>query len=58
MKYTKEELKDLPTLAQGQCCDLKKEEFPYRYWVCRVTGNVTVENTTNGRWEKYNGGCL
>jgi hypothetical protein len=57
-----ENLKDLPTLAQGQADDLKLEtEDGYRYWLAR-TGladgepfehTVHVERLEDGRWVLY-----
>jgi hypothetical protein len=47
---TKEELEKLPTLSVGQCCDLKSDDGKTRLWVCRGTGEVSVEQLTDGRW--------
>jgi hypothetical protein len=57
MMYTKSELRELPTLAQGQCCDLKAEENGRRYWICRMGGGVTVEKLIKGRWTIVAGAC-
>ncbi len=56
--YTKSELREMPTRSQGQCCDLKAEEGGRRYWLCRTTGNITVEKLIRGRWERIEGGCM
>lgn len=50
-KYTRKELENLPTLAQGQVADLKIDNGKYRIWLCRVTGTITHEAYINGKWE-------
>ena len=60
IKYTLTELKDLPTLAQGQTCNLKLEVGNRRVWLSRCTiedgepynNKVTVERLDNGTWIK------
>lgn len=42
-KLTMEILKDMPTLAVGQCCSLKVDSFPTRVWLCRGDGSVSIE---------------
>lgn len=58
---TRRELEALPTLAQGQCCDLKIDDGKTRTWVCRCTRaeggcGVSQERLINGRWEKVSKG--
>ncbi len=51
-----EALKDLPTLAQGQCADLKVDDGERRVWVSRMTPEdgetqpVQVERLIDGCW--------
>lgn len=53
------ELRRLPTLATGQCCDLKVDLGEIRVWVCRVGGGVTVERQDDrGCWRTAEGGCV
>lgn len=56
---TPESIENLPTLATGQCCSLKRETPRKRVWLCRVAGGVTVEvyDDDTGRWEVTRGGC-
>jgi hypothetical protein len=54
--YEPHELRDLPTLAQGQCADLKIESPTWRVWLSRMTPAdgetrpVQYEKLTDGRW--------
>lgn len=57
MKWSASELRALPTLHQGQCCDCKVDSGGVRVWLCRVAGGVTVEQLTAGRWYTVAGGC-
>ena len=51
-------LGEMPTLAQGQCCNLKVETPTTRVWLCRVGGGITIELCKNGRWTRITGGCI
>ena len=64
LKYRKLEaaaLEGLPTLAVGQCCDLKIDDGTNRVWLCRCgvedgmpfDNSVTVEINDNGRWREH-----
>lgn len=57
--WNTEELKKLPTLHQGQCCDCKIDAGGVRIWVCRVAGGVSMEQyqPKSGRWVVVSGGC-
>ena len=57
--WNTKELKKLPTLHQGQCCDCKVDTGNIRVWICRVAGGVTIEQykSKTGRWEKVSGDC-
>lgn len=57
MIYTPAELKDLPTIFQGQCCDCKIATKDMRVWLCRVAGGVTIERYRNNRWDIVHGNC-
>lgn len=48
--YKPEDLKVLPTIHRGQCCDCKIDTGSVRVWLCRVEGGITIENYLNGRW--------
>jgi hypothetical protein len=56
--YTLETLESLPTLAQGQTCNLKIDKEEYRVWLSRCTvadgepfnNKVTVEHLKDGQW--------
>jgi hypothetical protein len=58
MRYTADELADMPTLSQGQSADLKVDEGGERVWLARTgiadgepyDNTVTVERLVNGRW--------
>ncbi len=52
-----EALAELPTLCQGQCCDLKIEDEDRRVWLCRVGGGVSVERFDGDGWVVVEGGC-
>ena len=61
MRYTLEELEDLPVLCQGQADDLKIDTGEVRVWLCRCdvsdgmpyNNAVTIERlSTKGRWEE------
>lgn len=69
-RYTKDELKDLPTISQGQFSDLKVEDTrhdpPVRVWLSRMTvadgmpfnNAVEIEHCIDGCWvevERYEG---
>lgn len=49
----------LPTLAEGQCCDLKIATGDVQYWVCRGGSEyfgsdvpmISIEQLNNGKWE-------
>ena len=53
-----EELRELPTLATGQTCNLKIDTGDVRVWLCRCgiadgmpyDDAVTVEELIGGRW--------
>lgn len=53
-------LKELPTITQGHCCNLKQEDEHrrQRVWVCRVGGGITVERMSGGVWKSIGGGCM
>ncbi len=61
LRYTLEELEGLPTLAQGQTCDLKLQVGDRRVWLCRCSvengepynNKVTIERLDNGCWVKH-----
>lgn len=64
--YTAEELRDLPTLAQGQTDNLKIDTGTERVWLCRCgfedgmpyDDMITIERLQDGRWvtvEEYPG---
>ena len=66
MRYTKEELKAMPTIHSGQYDNLKIETPTKRVWLSRMTvadgmpynNQVTVEKLINGCWvtvEEYPG---
>jgi len=57
MIYAPSELKDKPTLHQGQCCDCKIDTRDMRVWLCRVGGGVTIERLRDGAWVTVDGGC-
>jgi ribosomal protein L37E len=57
MIYTPDELRNKPTLHQGQCRDCKIDTGDMRVWLCRVGGGVTVERLRNGVWLTVCGGC-
>ena len=59
MNWDREELKAMPTLSEGQCCNLKVDTAALRVWLCRVGGGVTVEQyqPMRGRWETVAGNC-
>jgi hypothetical protein len=65
-RYTAAELRDLPTLSQGQADDLKVQDGKIRVWLSRMTvedgmpydDQITIEQLVNGRWitiEEYPG---
>lgn len=65
--YTADELRSMPTLAQGQADDLKIDDGTERIWLSRMTredgspfdAEITVERLIDGRWEvveNYEGG--
>lgn len=59
MKWNREALKELPTLRQGHCCNLKVDTPTVRVWVCRVGGGVTVEQyTQRDGWRRVAGDCM
>ncbi|MEE9579945.1 MAG: hypothetical protein V3V74_01345 [Nitrosomonadaceae bacterium] len=45
------QLKDKPTLHQGQCCDCKIDTGDMRVWLCREGGGVTIEKLLDGKWD-------
>lgn len=57
-RYTADELRDLPTLAQGQADDLKVHDGHIKVWLSRMTvedgmpynDQITVEHLIGGRW--------
>jgi len=66
MRYTKEELKAMPTIHSGQYDNLKIDTGTTRVWLSRMTiadgmsynNQVTVEKLVNGCWvtvEEYPG---
>ena len=55
--YQPEDLRELPTIHQGQCCDCKIDTGSVRVWLCRVAGGVTIENYLGGRWVTVAGDC-
>lgn len=66
MRYTKEELKAMPTIHSGQYDNLKIETPTMRVWLSRMTvadgmpynNQVTVEKLIDGCWvtvEEYPG---
>ena len=66
MRYTAEQLRELPTLAVGQADDLKIDTGDERIWLsrCGVADGMPTENTIfverliDGRWitvETYEG---
>lgn len=59
MAWNVAELRELPTLYRGQCCDCKVDSGGLRVWVCRGAGGVTVEqyDSDRGRWEWVSGSC-
>lgn len=56
---TADEIRDLPTLSQGQSDNLKLDDGTTRVWLCRCgvedgmpyDDQITVERLTAGRWE-------
>ena len=58
-RYTARELKDLPTLAQGQADNLKIDTGTERVWLCRCgiadgmpyNNAITIERLIDGRWQ-------
>lgn len=58
-QWTAAELEDMPTLAQGQTCNLKVDDGETRVWLCRCgvedgmpyDNQITVERLVKGRWE-------
>ena len=50
MKHTREEIEDLPTLAEGQAADLKidTDDDGLRVWLNRTTGEVEYERLVQG----------
>ena len=65
-RYTAADLKDLPTLAQGQADNLKLDDGETRVWLCRCgvadgmpyNNQITIERLVDGRWitvETYEG---
>ena len=66
MRYTKEELKAMPTIHSGQYDNLKIDTGTTRVWLSRMTvadgmpynNQVTIEKLIDGRWvtvEEYPG---
>ena len=56
--YTKAEIKGLPTLEKGHCCDLKVEDHGAgeRVWLCRTDGTVSIERRDrDGHWTTVQG---
>lgn len=61
-RYTADEIRDLPTLCVGQCCNLKVDTGAVRVWLCRCgvddgmpyDDQITVEvlNPKNFCWEE------
>lgn len=45
------ELEKMPTLAVGQADDLKVDTGKERIWLSRITGEISIERLTKGRWE-------
>jgi hypothetical protein len=39
-----------PTLATGQCCDLKIDSVSTRVWLCRGDKSVSIERLRDGKW--------
>lgn len=50
MKHTREEIEDLPTLAEGQVADLKidVDDDNLRVWLNRANGRVEYERLIQG----------
>jgi hypothetical protein len=66
MRYTADQLRDLPTIEQGQADDLKIKSDTVKVWLSRMTvedgmpydDQVTIEHLIGGRWvtvEEYAG---
>lgn len=56
--YTAEDMRHVPTLEKGQCCNLKVDAGTIRIWLCRVGGGITIETLdANGVWVFEDGGC-
>ena len=64
--YTADEIRDLPTLSQGQADNLKIDTGTERVWLSRVgiedgmpyDNQITIERLIDGRWitvEEYPG---
>jgi len=51
MYWNREELKKLPTLAQGQADDLKIDTGNLRVWLSRVDDTISIEQLVDGKWE-------
>lgn len=57
-RYTADELRDLPTIEQGQADDLKVRDGDTKVWLSRMTvedgmpynDQVTIERLVDGRW--------
>lgn len=56
--WNTQSLRNAPTIAQGQCCDLKVETSQVRVWLCRASDAVTVEqyNPRTARWGMVSNG--
>lgn len=59
MRIEASDIRAIPTISQGQCCDLKIDNPLERVWHCRVQGGITVERYSQGagRWYTHAGGC-
>jgi hypothetical protein len=54
-RFNVDDLEQRPTLAQGQCCDLKVDTGDFRVWLCRVNkGEISYETLDAGRWVPAN----
>jgi len=57
MLYSPEELEEMETIREGQCCDCKIDTGSIKVWLCRIGGGVTIEKLINNKWITAEGSC-